>query len=94
MNRLKVRPILFNMIYITEPIDCEMGAWKPFGQCKCNGGISCLDADGNPNLPHSSTERCVRKRSRPVAKRGAYGGRDDCQRKTEAKPCTDECKCI
>merc|ERR1712080_37488 len=75
-----------------EPIDCEMGAWKPFGQCKCNGGISCLDADGNPNLPYSSTERCVRKRSRPVAKRGAYGGRDDCQRKTEAKPCTNECK--
>ena len=71
-----------------------MGAWKPFGECKCLGGKPCLTADGSPNLPYSThIEECVRKRFRPVAKRGAYGGRDDCKRETQAKPCTNECKC-
>ena len=73
-----------------------MGQWSVFDKCVCSNGIKCLCDGGNgvyaPCLPYSSTETCMKARTQPVAKRGAYGGRDDCKITVQKQPCTEECK--
>jgi len=65
------------------PVDCEMGDWTRWTKCYCPEGKKCV--------PHDSTETCKKRRKRPVAKQGANGGNNDCEREYDNKDCTTKC---
>ena len=60
-----------------------MGEWVTHGECRCEHETPCLLRDGSPGLPYSSGEKCRRKQTKSVIKKGAYGGRNDCKKYVE-----------
>ena len=65
-------------------VDCEMGEWTNWAECKCPSGKKCV--------PHDSKDTCKRKRTKPLAKQGANGGNNDCKKEYAHDDCTKKCK--
>ena len=63
-----------------------MGEWTRWTNCRCPGRKTCV--------PHDSTETCMKKRRRPVAKQGANGGNNACYRDYDEEDCTTKCNII
>ena len=60
--------------------------FEPWEECICDNGKNCVKDD--------SGDKCTKKRVMLVAKKGDYGGKNDCEELKEEDDCTNYCKLI